>query len=70
MKSIEDSYLFLQDSKKVLVRVPNSFNKAPTNVMKFLSSLIRCFFHVNGIRIYFNRDLIRLKGIPIGLGSY
>ena len=37
-------------------------NKVPIN--------FKVLLYVNGIRIDFNRDLIRLKGIRIGLGSY
>ena len=50
-------------------RVPNYFNKAPTNALRFLS-VSGLLLMLMGFVSMFNRDLIRLKGIPFGLGLY
>ena len=50
-------------------RVPNYLNKAPTNALRFLS-VSGLSLMLMGFVSMFNRDLIRLKGIPFGLGLY
>ena len=50
-------------------KVPNYFNEAPTNAIRFLS-VSGLLLMSMGFVFMFNRELIRLKGIRIGLGSY
>ena len=47
----------------------NIFHQAPTHTTRFLS-ISGLLLMLMGFVFMFKRELIHLKGIPIGLGSY